>query len=147
MKAVFKLSLWNIYRRVFYILNAFQDGRGNQLTDSEIDLLAEFMILPRKKFEYQPFSTLAKNKVIESAKARGWELSRENINNKIYSLTLKNYLWRDADGVVYLKPHIKKLIEQLRRAIEIDNKYSFNIEFILNEEPTTTKAQDVSDNK
>jgi hypothetical protein len=146
MKAVFKLSLKDTYRKVFHILNAFQDKMDVKLTDSEIDLLAEFLILPRKRFEYQPFSTLAKNKVIESVRERGWKLSRENINNKIYSLVIKGYLWRDADSVVYLKPHIKKLVEQLRKSIEIDAKYSFTIEFKLNEDTPKDQTEELQDN-
>lgn len=37
------------------------------LLPSEIDLIAEFAVLPENKFAYQRFSSLAKNKVIESA--------------------------------------------------------------------------------
>lgn len=147
MKAVFKLSSREIYRRLFHILNAFHDNNETKLTDSEIELMAEFLNLPKKRFEYQPFSTLAKNKVIESAESRGWKLSRENINNKIYALVSKGYLWRDADGVTYLKPHIKKLVEQLRKDIEITGKYSFPVEFRLNEDETQNKTEELQDNK
>lgn len=41
-----------------------------QLIPSEIDLVIEFTLLPEEKFSYQRFGSLAKDKVIESAKAR-----------------------------------------------------------------------------
>jgi len=144
MKAKFKLSYRDVYRKLLHILNAFQEAASEEkLASSEIDLLAEFLILPKKKFEYQPFSTLAKNKVIENAKAQGWSLSRENINNKIYSLVLKGYLWRDDDGVVYLKPHIKKLIDQLRKDIDVTGKYTFEVELALTNEETKDKTDEL----
>lgn len=38
-----------------------------QLLPSEIDMIIEFALLPEDKFAHQRFSTLAKNKVIESS--------------------------------------------------------------------------------
>jgi hypothetical protein len=134
MRAVFKLPPKEIYKRIFYLLNAFQTQKDKLLTDSEIDLLAEFLILPKKKFEYQPFSTVAKNKVIESTEKYGWILSRENINNKIYSLVQKGYLTRDEDNVVYFSSHIKKLVDKVRTGLAIEQRFLFPVEFILKED-------------
>lgn len=146
MKAVFKLSAKEIYRRVFCLLNSFQDNKDMLLTEGEIDILVEFMMLPRKKFEYQPFSTLAKNKVIaKMQEEKDWYISRENMNNKIYALVHKGYLWRDEDRVLYLKPHIKKLIDQIRKDLDINGRFIFPVEFRLNDE-TEDKAEVIPDN-
>lgn len=134
MKAIFKTTEKQIYRRLFCILNAFYDNDDKKLTNTEINLLVEFLLLPRKKFEYQPFSTLAKTKVMETAKEYGWILSRENVNNKLYALVTKGYLWKDEDGVMYWQPHIKQLIDLLRDSLDKDQKFTMPITFILKED-------------
>lgn len=141
MKAIFKTDEKHIYRRLLCILNAFYDDDDRKLTNTEIDLLVEFLMLPRKKFEYQPFSTLAKTKVIETANTYGWKLSRENVNNKLYALVNKEYLWKDEDGVIYWRPHIKQLIDLLRDSLDEISSFTMPITFILKED-----AQKLQDN-
>lgn len=141
MKVIFKVNERDAYKRLLTLMNSFHDDEDSKLTLSEIEILAEFLTLPRKKFEYQQFSTLAKSKVIANVADKGWSMSRENLNNKVYSLVKKKILWRDADGVVYFMPHIKKAIEQLRNSVDSTGKYSFEIVFDVQTEDKTEELQ------
>lgn len=117
-------------RKLFEILNAVQLDSSKQLTDTEIRLLVEFLCLPNKKFEYQRFSSLAKTKVIQTAEEElDWVLSRENVNNKIYSMLDKGYLWRDEDSVIYLAKHIDALTKKLNHVYDSNTPFEFNIIF------------------
>lgn len=123
--------------KLFEILNALQPSPENRLTETEYKLLTEFLLLPKKKFEYQRFSTLARTKVQEITKEQNWQLSRENINNKIYSALDKGYLRRDEDSVIYLSKHIQALAFQLLAAFD-DKKTPFSIQIEF--EPPATDA-------
>jgi hypothetical protein len=79
---------------------------AQHLEPAEIDLIIEFVLLPEDKFGYQRFSSLAKDKVIEAAALYNWNLTKLNINNKLYALLDKKFLRRDEDKVIYLPSHI-----------------------------------------
>jgi hypothetical protein len=96
-----------------------------RLVPSEIDLIIEFVLLPDDKFNYQRFGTLAKTKVIESAKLRGWKLTGLNINNKLYALIDKNFLRRDEDKVMYLPKHLTQALAQFRQSKTFEVKVLF----------------------
>lgn len=82
-----------------------------QLVPSEIELMIEFALLP-PKFQYQRFSSLAKSKVIESTSQYNWNLTKLNINNKLYALIDKKFLHRDDDKVIYMPKHFLFALEQ-----------------------------------
>jgi hypothetical protein len=99
--------------------------KEQQLVDSEIELIIEFLLLDNNKFNYQRFGPLAKKKVIENAGQRGWKLTKININNKLYSLLEKGFLRRDTDKVVYMPKHVSTALEAFRA----DKEFVINIEF------------------
>lgn len=112
------LSKRSLIYKYFDLINAAQPNPDKILTEKEIELLTEFLLLP-KKFKYQLFSLQAKKKVIKMAKENlGWELTKENLNNKVYALIGKGYLKRDSDSVIYLQEYISKTIDELLEAME-----------------------------
>ncbi len=54
--------------RTYFLLLQFIFPKSKQLTELELELLVLFLTLP-EKYRHHRFSTIAKNKVIESAKA------------------------------------------------------------------------------
>jgi hypothetical protein len=115
--------------RTYFSLLQFALAKNKQLSNLEIELLILFLSLP-ERFKYHRFSTLAKNKVIETAKEdMDWKLSRINVNNKIYSMIEKGVLIRDEDGVIYINKQVQKGIDLLLRAIE--GKGDMEITFIV----------------
>jgi len=85
------------------ILNVVNPNDANILTEGEIKILTEFIILP-DKYSYQRFSRYAKPLVLKNLhEFQGWKVTPVNLNSKIYELLNKGYLWRDEDGVLYLK--------------------------------------------
>jgi hypothetical protein len=124
------LSLRESLFKLFEILNAASLTPDTRLTDTEINVLIEFLLLPDDKFHYQRFSTLARTKVIQNAKTHHqWELSRENVNNKIYSMVDKNYLRRDEDSVIYIAKHIQALANAVKDAHASNKPFTLSVEF------------------
>jgi hypothetical protein len=121
--------------QLFDLLNSVNPKEEDKLTSTEIRVLVEFLLLPRKKFEYQRFSSVAKKRVIKSLQEHdGWTLSPENLNNKIYSMIEKKFLRRDEDQVIYLAKHIKTLAFKLVDNFEAEENFLFALELIPNVE-------------
>lgn len=105
------------------ILNIVNPEVNNKLTEGEVKLLTEFLILP-EKYSYQRFSRYAKPVVLKNLEELyGWKLSGVNLNSKIYELVSKGYIWRDVDGVLYVKEFLLKSISKLLE----DNKIVINL--------------------
>jgi hypothetical protein len=96
------------------------------IATSEAQLLIEFLLLPDEKFKYQRFSSLAKTKVIQSAASKNWNLTKINVNNKIYSLIDKGFLRRDTDGVIYIAKYILAALASYRANKTFEIKITFN---------------------
>ena len=94
-----------------------------RLVPSELELMVDFALLPEQKFQYQRFSTLAKNTVIRSTDRK---LTKVNINNKIYSILDKGFLKRDEDGVIYMPKHFLQALSQYRKN---PSEYSITLKF------------------
>lgn len=114
--------------RYFNILNTAQPSKSKRLSASEIKVLVEFILLP-DKFENKRFGTLAKKKVLESLLEGGYKLTRANLNNKIYSLLEKDFLWKDTDAVIYPKEYIFKGCKGILKAVEDGEKYDITFRF------------------
>lgn len=138
MKVPLKMKRRDLLIKLLEILNYLNPKAD--LTLAEITMLVEFILLPSHKFKYQRFSTLAKKRVQESLiKHYNWKVSRENLNNKIYSLIEKNVIWRDEDGVLYLS---SIFLASAEKALEnFENKHEFNIVISLNEEIPTANIR------
>lgn len=111
------------------------NNEETQMSEMEIKCLSYFFLLPFEKFRYQMFSTLARNKVLKMAKEDDWDLSSNNMNNKLYTLTSKGYLYRDEDNIIHLNKALLKAIEQINKHKEI------NIEFLLKWKTELTTPQ------
>lgn len=123
------LSMRESLSKFFHFINAAQLDSSKILTDTEIQVLIEFILLP-EKFRYQRFSTLAKRKVREILKNDySWVLSKENLNNKIYAMIDKDILERDEDGVIHLVKHIRIPVEQLIEALSNKNPYQITFKY------------------
>lgn len=99
---------------------------SKRLVASEIDMIIGFALLPEEKFQYQRFSTLAKDTVIKHYDPH---LTKVNINNKLYTLLDKEFLKRDEDKVIYLPKHLLTALKQFRK----DPKFQLTLEFQLND--------------
>lgn len=104
-KGLSERVFWRKLVRFFAALNSNPD---NNLTATELDILVEFLMLPIK-FEHQLFGKVAKQKVRQACKKSGWEMSRMNLNNKIYGIEKKGYIVKDEDRINYLAPYLKKI--------------------------------------
>lgn len=121
----------------FKILNTAQPSKSKRLTASESDVLVEFMMLP-SKFENKRFGTLAKSKVIETLGKEGYKLTRANLNNKIYSLLDKGYLWKDTDSVIYPKEYILHGTKEISESVT--NGKNFDITFRFKNDSTRSQG-------
>lgn len=108
-----KLNQRRILYKYFQVLNLIQDDVTKHLTESEMELLIEFVLLP-DKFKYARFSSPAKNRVIVTyAELYNKKLSKINLNNKLYMLLEKGYLRRDTDKIIYIQDFIMRAINSI----------------------------------
>lgn len=113
----------------FQLLNVAQPDSSKALSEGEIRILSEFILLP-EKFKYQRFGRIAKKKVIESLKEYyDWTISSLNINNRIYSMIDKEYLWRDEDSVIYVSKSILQGAQKLLAEFNDSNTASLTFNF------------------
>lgn len=123
------LSRHEYLDRFFNILNCMQLDESKRLSPSEKQFLIDILMLP-DKFEYFRFSSVAKKVIINKIEEEtGMRHSHQNLNNKIYNLVRKGYLWKDTDGQTYFKPYILKAITSLDKALAEGNHYDFTFRF------------------
>lgn len=124
------------------VLNLINPNPENRTTEAENKVIVEFLSLPEQKFKHQRFSTLAKKRVLESLKQNhDWDLSRENLNNKIYSLMQKNLITRDEDGVLYFTSTLLRAFATANEAL--NSKQVFNIVFSFQDAEQETPSTDI----
>lgn len=115
--------------KYFDLLNVAQPNPDKRLTETEAQLLTEFLLLP-EKFSYQRFSHPAKKRVMASLDEElNWKLTIVNLNNKLYSMIEKGYLRRDTDSVIYIADHILKGAKELIDAHNSNTKKDITFRF------------------
>lgn len=95
---------------LLYNLSVTPDKR---LVKSEMELVIEFALLP-PKFEHSRFSSVGKNKVIESLASKTTRPTKASLNSKIYDLIAKSFFYRDEDRVIYMPKHLTKALSSFR---------------------------------
>lgn len=91
---------------------------GNQkLSDSERELLVEFMSLPQKH-KYNRFSTLAR-KIVRANLDKG----KTHVNSYLYALEKKRYIQRDEEGIYVLS----RMLEEITDVDLLELKFKFTI--------------------
>jgi cysteinyl-tRNA synthetase len=79
---------------------------------------------------YADISSQSKKYIINKIQEEtGVTHSYQNLNNKIYKLIKKGYLWKDEDSQVYFKPFILKALGKLEKALEEGKHYDFTFRF------------------
>lgn len=104
-----------MYRRIFEVLNYTQNDKENRLTKWEIEILVEFMVLPKKETGLNYiFSTANKRRVMNSYnEIYGRKLDMINLYKTLSTLRQKGLIVKDEDGLNYLSPYItNKLMDK-----------------------------------
>lgn len=101
-----------LYKRIFEVLNYTQDDKENRLSKWEIEILVEFMVLPKKNTGINYiFSTGNKRRVMDSYnKIYGRKLDMTNLYKTLGTLRQKGLIVKDEDGLNYLSPYITNKI-------------------------------------
>jgi hypothetical protein len=100
------------YKRIFEILNYTQADKETRLNKAEIQVLTEFMLIPKELtgVSYR-FSTLNKKKTLRKYnEIYGTKMDDINLNSVISNLRKKGLITKDEDGVNYLSPYIENKI-------------------------------------
>ena len=122
------LSIKDALSEYFNILNTAQPSKSKRLAKSEIQTLVEFLLLP-EKFENKRFGSLAKTKVLEALAEQDSVITRANLNNKIYSILEKGYLWRDTDSVIYPRGFVVNGLKGINHAIGSNSNFDIIFRF------------------
>lgn len=127
------ISRKQFLNRYFELLNTAQGNPEKKLTPAEIEVLGLFIDLP-DKFEHQRFSTAARDKVMKII-CKTEDCSRQSLNNKIYSLIRKGFIWRDEDGVLYILPGVLRgAKEGLKAREEVPSSFELTFKFSYDKE-------------
>jgi hypothetical protein len=92
------------------ILNAADISGATRLNPGEKVALVEFMLLD-ESFRYRRFHSYARKLVRDSLSKRGYRQTISNMNNRLYNLEIKGFLFRDVDEELHLKPSIQKMLD------------------------------------
>jgi len=122
------------------ILNTANPNTLKHMTDSEITIMVEFLTLPTK-FKDKRFGTLARNKVVEIFSDRTIPLTKQNLNNKIYSLIDKDVVYRDSDSVLYAKDYILKGVASGLEALNTNSAFDVTFRFSYDKERHNTHTK------
>lgn len=114
------LSEYEYLIKYLEITNMLLDP-AQRLTYGEMELVAAITILPDEKYKYQRFSMSAKKKVAEFL-----SITIANINNRIHALTIKKFLRKDEDKVLYLPKHILKAFTEFQTNKKADIIFKFD---------------------
>lgn len=128
MKVQMKMTQIQALIKLFGFYNYIQPKSNNVLTPSEMELLAVFCNLPAK-YKHSMFSIQGKRKATENyLELFGKKLSNVNLNNKVYCLLDKEFLYRDEDKVIYLKPFLRKALDDLIDTQKLELNVTIDVE-------------------
>lgn len=122
-------------RKFFELLNVVQDKEGLKLALTEQQTLIYFYLIKDISSRHR-FSAVGKKEVREMAIKDGWDLSAQNINNKLYSLIEKGFLVKDKDEVV-AKDWLESAILNLLNAIDNNKEYDIKFRFGNDSQPAS----------
>lgn len=147
---VIDLSKESKYRRLMKfidLLNAADISGATRLNPGEKVALVEFMLLD-ESFRYRRFHSYGRKLVRESLAKRGYRQTISNMNNRLYNLEIKGFLFRDIDEELHLKPSIQRMLDMFntgdfKLVIDLSGevKISGLEERILDEEGLSTKRK------
>lgn len=123
---IIDLSKESKFRRLMKfidILNAADITGASKLNPGEKITLVEFMLLD-ESFRYRRFHSYARKLIRESLAERGYRQTISIMNNRLYNLEIKGFLFRDVDEELHLKPSIQKMLDMF-------NSGNFKIVFDL----------------
>ncbi len=109
------------------VMNLFLETR---ITESEIILLTEFVLLDDEKYRYFRFAPQCKTKVLKSLKSIGVNYTKQNLNNKLYSLLEKKIVRRDEDGVMYYAKELEKMFEFIKADDNLPKKIVIELDVL-----------------
>ena len=115
------LSEYEFLIKYLQITNLLLDPT-QQLTFAEMEMVASIAILPDEKYKYQRFSLSAKKRVAEHL-----SITIANINNRVHALTIKNFLRKDEDRVLYLPKHLLKALQEFQASKGTDIIFKFTL--------------------
>ena len=111
--------------KFFELWNLIQ-GKKYKLTEKEVILLVEFMLLD-EKYKYFRFNTKAKKVVRDKLKKdTNWVVSDQNLSQLLAALEKKGVIKKDEDGVRYILPNLENLIAPENKEFKISLR--FNLE-------------------
>lgn len=112
------LSLEDFTTLLLRFISALQPLE-RQLSPVQLEVLKKTLLLP-DKYRYRLF-TYATKKYVASL----FPMSVSNLNNRIYELIEKKYLYRDEDKVIYVNPALLQAVDLFKKQKSITLTYVF----------------------
>jgi DNA-binding MarR family transcriptional regulator len=111
-KTYTNLTKEDFYRLYFNLVNVLQPSK--KLSEKEIDLLTEFLLLEGDKFKHARFAARAKKKVTDTMLSK----YDRNISNQYMVMILSNlekkgYIEKDEDGIKYFNKKHQIVVDKI----------------------------------
>lgn len=120
------LTLRKALYRLFKIINS-TIAPTKQLTEAEIKVYSEFLLLPQK-FKFATFNSIARKKVAQNYnKFHDRDVQPKTISSYVIQFVEKRFITRDEDGVNQVPPKFRKLVDYLIQAISNGKSYIIQI--------------------
>ena len=103
---------------LYNLINLIDSQKKTKVCQTEMDLLVQLILLP-KKYEYSRFSPGARTFLCNKL-----NVSRPNLNSRIYMLLQKGYIFRDEDSVLYVKKFFLEALNKFK-----NNEYQITFKF------------------
>lgn len=110
-----------LYR--FFDLRNVLEPVEYRLTDKEIRLLTEVLLLP-EQYKYSRFGTRAKKYLSRKLKEEGWDLSPQGLSTLLKHLESKGMIYKE-DGERMLHKNLLALID--KRRVNFSLSFTFSI--------------------
>ena len=116
-KTYTNISKEQFYKLYFSLVNVLKPY--DQITDTEVNVLTEFLLLEGEKYKHARFAARAKKKVIEIMFAKYQKkVSMTYMGVILSNLEAKNWIEREPDGIKYFN---KKHQEKIDKVLESED--------------------------
>lgn len=123
IKKTYKLSSEQFYYKCFEMVNCMQSTKEKKLSDSEIKVITEFILLD-DTHRYDRFSLRGKKLVIKNLITKGWKVHGHILNIHLSHLQKKGIITEEPDKVKKLHPKLAEAFsnKRLTFTFELNNE-------------------------
>lgn len=122
IKKTYKFNNEQFILKCFEMVNCMQSNKEKKLTDAEVKVITEFLILD-STHEHDRFSLRSKRQVIKNLETKGWKIVNHGINIHLSHLKKKGVVTTNSEKIKVLHPKLNEAFKnkKLTFTFELNN--------------------------